>query len=148
MRTIATAKVQRNYNCYNVYFNECLRKDRLFFVMFQIFGTLLTFPPLFRAARVLRYKNSRPCIPHSRLFFTLHFSLFTLPFYSPTGAKRGMNRTARWLSGSSSDDVSLDSINDVLYIIISDIWAGRQAHTNLEDCFRYTIHISKRGIVS
>jgi len=24
MRTIATAKVQRNYNCYNVYFNECL----------------------------------------------------------------------------------------------------------------------------
>ena len=25
MRTIATAKVQRNYNCYNVYFNECLR---------------------------------------------------------------------------------------------------------------------------
>ena len=27
MRTIATAKVQRNYNCYNVYFNECLRRD-------------------------------------------------------------------------------------------------------------------------
>ena len=26
MRTIATAKVQRNYNCYNVYFNECLQK--------------------------------------------------------------------------------------------------------------------------
>ena len=25
MCTIATAKVQRNYNCYNVYFNECLR---------------------------------------------------------------------------------------------------------------------------
>ena len=25
MRTIATAKVQRNYNCYNVYFNECLQ---------------------------------------------------------------------------------------------------------------------------
>ena len=25
MRTIATAKVQRNHNCYNVYFNECLR---------------------------------------------------------------------------------------------------------------------------
>ena len=28
--TIADAKVQRNYNCYNVYFNECLqfcRKD-------------------------------------------------------------------------------------------------------------------------
>ena len=24
MCTIATAKVQRNYNCYNVYFNECL----------------------------------------------------------------------------------------------------------------------------
>ena len=24
MRTIATAKVQRNYNCYNVYFNKCL----------------------------------------------------------------------------------------------------------------------------
>lgn len=23
--TIADAKVQRNYNCYNVYFNECLR---------------------------------------------------------------------------------------------------------------------------
>ena len=26
MCTIATAKVQRNYNCYNVYFNECLLK--------------------------------------------------------------------------------------------------------------------------
>ena len=26
MRTIATAKVQRNYNCYNVYFNECLQR--------------------------------------------------------------------------------------------------------------------------
>ncbi len=26
MCTIATAKVQRNYNCYNVYFNECLPK--------------------------------------------------------------------------------------------------------------------------
>ena len=25
MCTIAGAKVQRNYNCYNVYFNECLR---------------------------------------------------------------------------------------------------------------------------
>ena len=25
MCTIATAKVQRNYNCYNVYFNECLQ---------------------------------------------------------------------------------------------------------------------------
>ena len=24
MCTIAAAKVQRNYNCYNVYFNECL----------------------------------------------------------------------------------------------------------------------------
>ena len=24
MCTIALAKVQRNYNCYNVYFNECL----------------------------------------------------------------------------------------------------------------------------
>ena len=29
MRTIATAKVQRNYNCYNVYFYECLRKYRI-----------------------------------------------------------------------------------------------------------------------
>ena len=29
MCTIATAKVQRNYNCYNVYFNECLRCNRL-----------------------------------------------------------------------------------------------------------------------
>ena len=29
MRTIATAKVQRNYNCYNVYFNECLRKKNM-----------------------------------------------------------------------------------------------------------------------
>jgi hypothetical protein len=27
MRTIATAKVQRNYNCYNVYFNECLHRN-------------------------------------------------------------------------------------------------------------------------
>ena len=27
MCTIATAKVQRNYNCYNVYFNGCLRKS-------------------------------------------------------------------------------------------------------------------------
>ena len=27
MCTIATAKVQRNYNCYNVYFYECLRKS-------------------------------------------------------------------------------------------------------------------------
>ena len=26
MCTIAPAKVQRNYNCYNVYFNECLRR--------------------------------------------------------------------------------------------------------------------------
>ena len=26
MCTIATAKVQINYNCYNVYFYECLRK--------------------------------------------------------------------------------------------------------------------------
>ena len=25
MCTIALAKVQRNYNCYNVYFYECLR---------------------------------------------------------------------------------------------------------------------------
>ena len=25
MCTIATAKVQRNYNCHNVYFYECLR---------------------------------------------------------------------------------------------------------------------------
>ena len=30
MRTIATAKVQRNYNCYNVYFNECLPLITLF----------------------------------------------------------------------------------------------------------------------
>ena len=28
MRTIATAKVQRNYNCYNVYFNECLQRSQ------------------------------------------------------------------------------------------------------------------------
>ena len=25
MCTIADAKVRQNYNCYNVYFNECLR---------------------------------------------------------------------------------------------------------------------------
>jgi len=37
MRTIATAKVQRNYNCYNVYFNECLRikKDIALFIESQ-----------------------------------------------------------------------------------------------------------------
>ena len=29
MCTIALAKVQRNYNCYNVYFYECLRKWEL-----------------------------------------------------------------------------------------------------------------------
>ena len=34
MRTIATAKVQRNYNCYNVYFNECLRLRHFLFIFF------------------------------------------------------------------------------------------------------------------
>ena len=29
MCTIAVAKVQPNYNCYNVYFNECLRLSRM-----------------------------------------------------------------------------------------------------------------------
>ena len=39
-------------------------------------------------------KNSRPCIPHSRLFFTFHSSLFTLPFYSPIAAKTSTSKTA------------------------------------------------------
>ena len=29
MCTIAGAKVQRNYNCYNVYFNECLQLNKI-----------------------------------------------------------------------------------------------------------------------
>jgi hypothetical protein len=29
MCTIADAKVRQNYNCYNVYFNECLPLDRI-----------------------------------------------------------------------------------------------------------------------
>ena len=35
MCTIADAKVQRNYNCYNVYFNECLQTYK-YLVVFNI----------------------------------------------------------------------------------------------------------------
>ena len=31
MCTIADAKVRQNYNCYNVYFNECLRLSNAYF---------------------------------------------------------------------------------------------------------------------
>ncbi len=47
MCTIANAKVRQNYNCYNVYFYECLLKAanwRFFFVffalLFGLFGLL------------------------------------------------------------------------------------------------------------
>ena len=44
MCTIAGAKVQLNYNCYNVYFNGCLllnstkQNSQKFFAKFSIFG--------------------------------------------------------------------------------------------------------------
>ena len=41
-------------------------------------------------------------------------------------------KTAKWLSGFSSYDIFFDGINDVFYIIIADVWACRQTHTNLE----------------
>ena len=36
MCTIATAKVQRNYNCYNVYFNECLLPNHVHLLLSPI----------------------------------------------------------------------------------------------------------------
>ena len=63
-------------------------------------------------------------------------------------AKTHTNKIAKWLSGSSSDNICLDGINDVPYIIISDVWTGRQTHTYLEDCFRHTIHVSRSILVA
>ena len=40
-----------------------------------------------------------------------------------------------------TNNVCLDGINNVPYIIIGDVWTGRQTHTYLEDCFRHTINI-------
>ena len=45
MCTIADAKVRQNYNCYNVYFNECLRKfDSIssFYIAMYIIATAAT----------------------------------------------------------------------------------------------------------
>ena len=36
MCTIALAKVQRNYNCYNVYFYECLHNNTKVFCFFKL----------------------------------------------------------------------------------------------------------------
>ncbi len=47
MCTIADAKVRQNYNCYNVYFNECLRltimtkKETIKFIV-QIIASIAT----------------------------------------------------------------------------------------------------------
>ena len=54
---------------------------------------------------------------------------------APIGAQTSSYRTAKWLSGFSSDDVFLDCINDITDIIISDVWTGWQAHANLEQRF-------------
>ena len=38
MCTIADAKVRQNYNCYNVYFNECLRQIHIILLKNIIFS--------------------------------------------------------------------------------------------------------------
>ena len=66
---------------------------------------------------ISHYKPQKKCIFHSGnqkkadhafrtagYFITIHYSLFTLPFYSPTGAKRGMNKSAISLLALSYED--------------------------------------------
>ena len=68
---------------------------------------------------------------------------------APIGAQTSSYRIARWLSKySSSDNVSLDGINDIPYIIISDVWASRQTHANFEKCLRDTIHVCRSILIT
>lgn len=47
-------------------------------------------------------------------------------------AKTHNYKIAKWLSKTSSDDVFLDGVNDVFYIIIADVWACGEAHSDFE----------------
>ena len=62
--------------------------------------------------------------------------LYTPIYYSSplvfSVAKTHNDKIAKWLLGYSSYNVFLNGVNDVFYIIIADVWACRQTHTNLE----------------
>lgn len=52
---------------------------------------------------------------------------------SPIEVQTSNYRIARWLSkGSSSDDVFFNGVNDVPYIIVANIWACGEAHSDFE----------------
>lgn len=51
-------------------------------------------------------------------------------------------KTAIKLSeSSSSDDIFLDGVNDISYIVVGDVWTGWQAHADLEDRLAHTVHV-------
>jgi len=43
--------------------------------------------------------------------------------------------------GLCSLNRSFDGIDDVSHVVIGDVWAGGQAHTDFEESFRNSIHI-------
>ena len=68
---------------------------------------------------------------------------------APTKEQTRTNRIARWISrSSSSDNVCLDSFNDISYIIVTDVWTGRKTHTHFKECFRHTIHVSRNIFIA
>lgn len=65
----------------------------------------------------------------------------------PTGAKTDSYRIAKRHSVQSSFYACLDGINNILHIIICNVWPCRQTHTYLEDSFRYTIHVCRSILI-
>ena len=67
---------------------------------------------------------------------------------SPIVAQRHMSRTAKVLSAPSSNYRTLDSLHDIPYVVITNIRTSRQTHTDLEDCFRHTIHVCRSILIA
>lgn len=75
--------------------------------------------------------HAKQAVNGSFVVNTIHLACYSSPLAFSV-AKIHTSKTAKWLSKTSSNDICLDSINDVPYIIVADIWTCGQTHTDFE----------------